>query len=90
MPFAATQLDLEIVTLSEICQTEKEKYSYDSPYMWILKRNDTNRLTYKTEGGSETQRVNLWLRVGEGGGKDRGKGQFGSLGWTHTHCYTSN
>ena len=33
MPFAATWMDLEIVILSEICQTEKEKYSYDSPCM---------------------------------------------------------
>ena len=26
MPFAATQMDLESVTLSEVSQTEKEKY----------------------------------------------------------------
>ena len=26
MPFAATWMDLEIVVLSEACQTEKEKY----------------------------------------------------------------
>ena len=31
--------------LSEVCQTEKQKYN--SPYMWNLKRNDTNELTYK-------------------------------------------
>ena len=34
---------------------------YNIPYMWNLKRNDTNELTYKTEGDSETQRRNLWL-----------------------------
>ena len=26
MPFAATWMDLEIVTLSEVCQTQKDKY----------------------------------------------------------------
>ena len=26
MPFAATRMDLEIVTLSEVSQTEKDKY----------------------------------------------------------------
>ena len=26
MPFAATWMDLEIIVLSEACQTEKEKY----------------------------------------------------------------
>ena len=32
MPFAATWMDLEIVILSEVSQTEKEKYHI--PYMW--------------------------------------------------------
>ena len=63
----------------------EEKYSYGSPYMWNLKRNDTNGSTYKTE--TQTYRMNLWLPVGEGGGKEGGKEQFGSLGWTCTHCY---
>ena len=30
MPFAATWMDLERVTLSEVSQTEKEKYSMTS------------------------------------------------------------
>jgi len=44
MPFSAKWIDLEIVILSEVSQTE-EKYSVDIPYMWNLKRNDTDELT---------------------------------------------
>ena len=36
MPFAATWTDLEIVILSEVSQTEKDKY--DIAYMWNLKK----------------------------------------------------
>ena len=35
MPSAATWMDLEIITLSEISQTEKDKYHIDITYMWI-------------------------------------------------------
>ena len=34
MPFAATQMDLEITILSEVTQTEKNKYHVTS--MWNL------------------------------------------------------
>ena len=51
-PFAATRLNLEIVILSEVSQTEKEKYYI--PYMQNLIRNDTNELIYKTERESQT------------------------------------
>ena len=33
---------------------QKEKLLHDNPYMWNLKRNDTNELTYKTEPDSQT------------------------------------
>ena len=48
-------MDLEIVILSKVSQTEKEKYS-DIPYMWNLKKkkNDTNELTCKTERDSQS------------------------------------
>ena len=36
MPFAATWMDLEIIILSEVSQTEKDKYHIT--YMWNLKR----------------------------------------------------
>ena len=56
MPFAGTWINLEIVILSKVSQMEKEKYS-DIPYMWNLKRNDTNELTYKTETHSLRERT---------------------------------
>ena len=37
MPFAATWMDLEIIILSEVIQTEKDKY-HDIAYMWNLKK----------------------------------------------------
>ena len=54
MPFAAIWMDIEILVLSEVSQTEISEsqlgeMSYDIPYMWNLKRNDTNDLTYKPE-----------------------------------------
>ena len=36
---------------------------HDIPHVWILKRNDTNELTYITE--RDSQKKNLWL-LGEG------------------------
>ena len=41
MPSAATWMDLEIIVLSKISQTEKGKYHIT--YTWNLK-NDTNEL----------------------------------------------
>ena len=66
MPFAATQIDLEIVILSEASQIEKEKYCMTSLIFRILKINDTNELIYKTEIDPQTYKMNLWLP----GGKD--------------------
>ena len=44
-------MDLEIVMLSEVREGEK---AYDIPYKGNLKRNDTNKLTYKTGTNSQT------------------------------------
>ena len=52
MSFTATWMDLETVILSEVSQTEKEKY-HDIPYVWNLKGNDTNEVIYKTETDSQ-------------------------------------
>ena len=39
-------MDLQNVILSELSHTE---ILYNIPFMWNLKRNDTNELTYKTD-----------------------------------------
>ena len=46
MSCAATRMDLEIIILSEVSQTEKDKYRIISLICGILK-NDTNELIYK-------------------------------------------
>ena len=62
--FAATWMDLEIIILSELSQTEKDKYHIISLICGI-KKSDTNELIYKTEIDSETQKTSLWLPKGE-------------------------
>ena len=58
MPFAATRMHLEIIVLSEVSQTEKDKYHVISLICGILK-NDTNELIYKTETDSQTSKTKL-------------------------------
>ena len=53
VPFAATWMDLDIVILSEVSQTEKGKYHMIPLICGILK-NDTNELIYETEIDSQT------------------------------------
>ena len=54
MPFSATQMDLEIIILSEVSQ-KKRQIPHDITYMWNLKY-DTNEPIYETETDSLTQR----------------------------------
>ena len=53
MPFAATWMDLRIITLSINKSDRKRQISYDLTYMWNLKY-DTNELIYETETDSQT------------------------------------
>jgi len=76
MPSAATWMDLEIVILSKVSQTEKEKYHMTSRIRGIQKDMIQVNLTYKTERDSENK-----LMVAGAKGIIRG------LGWTCTHCY---
>ena len=54
MPFAATWMDLEIIILSVVSQTEKDRQCRMIPLICRILKNDTNELTYKTETDSRT------------------------------------
>ena len=53
MPFAATWMNLEIIILSEVSQTEKDKYHMMS-LICVSKKTDTNELIYKIKIDSQT------------------------------------
>ena len=53
MPFSATCMGLESVILSELSQREGE-ILYDITYMWNLKRNYINKLSFKIKRDSQT------------------------------------
>ena len=59
-PKTQTWMDLEIIILSEVNQTEKDKYHMillicgAYKHMILLKKKDTNKFTYKTEIDSKT------------------------------------
>ena len=56
-------MDLEIITLSEISQTEKDKYHIISLIFLNLKYG-TSEPIYETEPDSQTWRTDLWLLMG--------------------------
>ena len=79
MLFAATQMDLEIIILSEWYKSEKDKSHYHlywnhdwatEPNWYWNEKNDTNELIYKTETDSQTLRTNSWLPGGKGRGEE--------------------
>ena len=50
---AVIWMDLEIIILSEVSQTERQ-VSHDTIHMWNFYKNDTNELICKTERDSQT------------------------------------
>ena len=65
MLFAATWMDLEMLTLSEV---RERQISYGIAYMWN-KKNDTKELIYKIGIGSDIKKTILWLPNGYWGGR---------------------
>ena len=79
MPFAAMWIDLDIIMLSEVSQTVRDKHHMISLISEILKK-DTNELICRTETNLQTLK-NLGLPNETGGGGGRGPG---GLDW-HMH-----
>ena len=67
IPFAAAQMDLEIIILNEV--KEEKTTSYDIIYIRNLKK-DTNELICRRETDSKILKTNLWLPKGTGRWKD--------------------
>ena len=67
MPFAAIQMNLETVTLSEVNQTEENKYMIQLIH-GILKKKKVYKRTYlQTETELQmVKKINLWLLAGKG------------------------
>lgn len=73
MPFAASWMKLDIITLND--KSEKERQiPYNITYMWNLKY-DTNEPIYKTVTDSQTENKAA-VAKGEGGG-ERWTGRLG-------------
>ena len=72
LPFAATWLDLECLTLSEISQTEEDKYSMISHVCGISKIIQMNVHAKQ----KQTQETNSQLLKGRG----MGEGEIGGMG----------
>ena len=67
MPFAAKQMDLEIVILNK--SDSERQISNDIAYLWNLKKKGTNELNYKTEVEPQIKNTNIGL-PGMAGGRD--------------------
>ena len=63
MPFAATWMDLEIITLSEVRKRNTNTIWY---HLYVESKKDTNELIYKTD--SQIWKTNFWLPKGKVGG----------------------
>ena len=70
MPFAVTQMDMEIILLNEMSQT-KRQVLYDGVYMWNLKKKMIQINSFTKQKQTHRLTGKLWLPVG--------KGQIGSL-----------
>ena len=86
MPSAATWMELQMITLSQI---RERQIPYGITNMWNQKENDTNELIYKTEIDSQTQKTNLWLPKRVVGGREINQ-EFGINIYTLLHIKEVN
>ena len=82
MSFAATWMQLEIITLNEVIQRKTNTKLHHLYSMWNLNYN-TNNPIYETETESQTEKVDWWLPRGRGVGEARS----GSLGLIDANWY---
>ena len=54
MPFVATWMNLEIITLREVSPTDKNIMAYVE-----FEKKDTNKLIYRTKTDTQTSKTNL-------------------------------
>ena len=81
MPFAATWIDLDRIILSEVSQTEKDKY-HIIPNMWESKKVMQLNLFIKLKQTHSHRKQTYGYQRGMVGERD-------SLGLTYTHCALS-
>ena len=89
MAVAATWMDLEIIILSEVIQTEKDKHHMVSLICGIHK-NDAKELINKMETKAQILKSNFWLPKGKlWGGRISWKAGVNTYTLRHT-LYTHN
>ena len=68
MPFAATWMDLNIIILGEVGQTDRDRYHVMSLICGLKKKKKgTNELAFKTETDSQLLKSSFWLPEGKRG-----------------------
>ena len=82
MSFAAIWMDLEIIILSEVSQTEKDKCHMIS--LIVELKQKWSKRTYLQ---NRNRLIDLENKLKATGGKGGRKGQIADLGLTCTHCY---
>ena len=79
MSFAATWMDLDIIILNEVSQTEKDKY-HRILLICGIQKDGTDEPVCKAEIEIQMQRTNVWTPRGDGAG-----GMNWELGLTYIH-----
>ena len=68
LPFAATWMVLETVTLNEVVR-QRQTPSWNHSMLTL--KHDTNKLIHETDIDSQTWRADLWLLKWKGRGGER-------------------